>query len=168
MATTTLEFTPHKQSCGDAMARRQWWAAAWLLRVWMPTLAVMMVAPAHTAWAVDKTKAAAALGEQARVAFEAGQLDQAIRLYHEAYRADPKQLAWLYNAARVEHTAGKWDEAEKHYSQVLAAAAPEEPVAVSARERLAQLHAARAERLQAQQVANAQDAMREKQYLVAT
>ena len=133
----------------------------------MLTQASFVTLPSQVAWAVDKCKAAASLGEQARVAFEAGQLEQAIRLYHEAYRADPKQLAWLYNAARVEHTSGKWDEAEKHYREVLAAAQPDEPVAVQARERLSQLKTAQVERVVAQQVASAQDAMRDKQYMVA-
>ncbi len=115
------------------MRAGQNFAARCLLSTWLLVQATVVVLPAQVAWAVDKSKAAASLGEQARIAFEAGQLEQAIRLHHEAYRADPKQLAWLYNAARVEHTCGKWDEAEKHYREVLAAAQPDEPVAVQAR-----------------------------------
>ena len=68
----------------------------------------------------DKTKAAAAMAQQASAAFEAADYARAAELYLAANQSHPDPL-YLYGAGRAEHLAGKRDAAEGHLRQFLAA-----------------------------------------------
>jgi len=80
-------------------------------------------------------RAAAALAEKAAKAFEAGDMQKAAQLYHEAWRNDASEPNYLYGAARTEQSARDLDRAEQHFRQFLAL-----PVADPARVQKAQAY----------------------------
>ncbi len=99
--------------------------------------------PAHAApKAATKAETIAA---QAKTAYDAAQYDRALDLYLAAHRADPKQVALLYAAARAAHLAGKLDRAEELYQQALADSGLNPEVAAKAREHLLSIATRRAE-----------------------
>lgn len=82
-------------------------------------VALCLAAAPTPAFAVDAQKAAAAMAQKAMRAFETGDHLRAAELYLNAHRMDRTQTAWLYNAARANHIAGKLEQAETLYREFL-------------------------------------------------
>ena len=80
---------------------------------------VLVVASEAAAQSLDRAKAAAAMIDNARKAYEAGQYERASDLFLAAFRSDPTQDYLLYNGARAAHLAGKLDKADELYRQLV-------------------------------------------------
>ena len=53
------------------------------------------------------------------VKYEKGQIDEAVKLYEQAYKADPKHEELLYTIASVYYLSGRYEEAIKRFEAVL-------------------------------------------------
>lgn len=101
-----------------------------------------MALAAEPAKGFDKSKAAAAMAQQASAAFEAADFARAAELYLGAHRSNPDPL-YLYGAGRAEHLAGKHEAAAEHLKQFLAAQTGDAERAQRAQKVLAEIDAAR-------------------------
>ena len=53
------------------------------------------------------------------VKFERGQIDEAVKLYEQAYKAEPKRLDILYTIASAYYLSGRYEDAIKQFDRVL-------------------------------------------------
>lgn len=109
-------------------------------------LAALLVGMAPAAGhAKSAPSKAESIAVQARAAYDAAQFERSLDLYLAAYRADSKQVAWLYAAARAAHLANKLDRAEELYLQALRDPGLATDLAEKAREHLQSIATRRAE-----------------------
>lgn len=94
--------------------------ALWLMAIACGAVA-LGVAAAPPAWAVDASRVASSMAQQAAKAYESGDYPRAAELYLSAFRTDANS-AFLYGAARSNHVGGRTEQAAQLYTQFLTAA----------------------------------------------
>ncbi len=100
------------------------------------------------AWAAPPRKKsgkdeAAAISQVAARKHDAGDFPLCASLYHQAWRADPLFLGFLFSAARCEQKAGDLESAERDYKQFLNLSPDDEALNDKARAFLAEIAEAR-------------------------
>lgn len=113
---------------------------------WVASLCGLLLA--LPTWAAPPRKKsgkdeAAAISQVAARKHEAGDFPLCASLYHQAWRADPLFLGFLFSAARCEQKAGDLDASERDFKQFLNLSPDDEPLNEKARTFLGEIAEAR-------------------------